>query len=334
MNEVARQTLARIVTQYGQEVAADPRRCEGLLRDLCGDARREISLLVTAVKERIVFDLQTGAGVPAEVLVSRAIKKMHNNAGIAEDLARWAVESWALALGVVAPETLSRLSQRTKPSSTASPSGKGWYKSRNGSPQQGPFSSIEIQRQAASRELLQTDWLWKDGMAKWITAGSIKVLFPDSAPAPSTQTGTQSLGPPAPSPPLMPQQGLPNPQRNHARKKITAPAISMLIIAALGVLYNGFGTVGILSTAVKTENTSSDSSAMVVVVLFYLSGLVADMVGILGAIRILQLRNYPLAVAGSIAVMYGACVCLCSGIPIGIWSLVMLNKPEVQSSFQ
>ena len=60
MNEVARQTLRRIVTEQGPAIGEDPRRVESFLRDLCGECRAEIFLLTTAAQ----------AGVPQDLLSS------------------------------------------------------------------------------------------------------------------------------------------------------------------------------------------------------------------------------------------------------------------------
>ncbi len=36
MNDFPRQKLCEIITQYGQDVSDNPQRCEGLLKDFCG----------------------------------------------------------------------------------------------------------------------------------------------------------------------------------------------------------------------------------------------------------------------------------------------------------
>ncbi|HEY9605900.1 MAG TPA: hypothetical protein V6C85_30115 [Allocoleopsis sp.] len=43
MNDLPRKTLCELITQYGQVLCDDPRRCEALLRDYCGQYRGEIS---------------------------------------------------------------------------------------------------------------------------------------------------------------------------------------------------------------------------------------------------------------------------------------------------
>jgi hypothetical protein len=55
---------------------------------------------------------------------------------------------------------------------------------------------------------------------------------------------------------------------------------------------------------------------------------------ILGGWSMLRLRAYPLALVGSFSVMIGGCVRLFLGVPVGIWSLVVLLRPEVPAAFR
>jgi hypothetical protein len=108
VNGAVRQILGQIVTKFGTAVAEDARRCEAILRDLCGQHRKAINVLVSAVKEKVVSELlNSSGGIPPQVLLARLSKKLHDSAGIDERLARWGVQSWALALGVIAPHTIS-----------------------------------------------------------------------------------------------------------------------------------------------------------------------------------------------------------------------------------
>jgi predicted Zn finger-like uncharacterized protein len=54
-----------------------------------------------------------------------------------------------------------------------------------------------------------------------------------------------------------------------------------------------------------------------------------------GALRMLQLRNYGLALTASILAMlnFGNCCCVL-GIPFGIWALIVLLRPEVRAAFE
>jgi len=107
-DSVVRQTLLDLIEKYGLSLADDPRRCEGLLRDLSGSCRREINILMAAVHERVATDL-LGANdqLPSEVIVGRLVKRLVHNRGLTKDVAVWAVESWALAFGVMTSEELT-----------------------------------------------------------------------------------------------------------------------------------------------------------------------------------------------------------------------------------
>jgi len=102
MNDLPRQKLCEIVAQYGHSLGDDPRRTEALLRDFCGEYKREIFVLVSALGERVAADLLASRdSVPHEVLLAQLTRRLRDNLALAEDAARWAVESWALALGVI-----------------------------------------------------------------------------------------------------------------------------------------------------------------------------------------------------------------------------------------
>src|SRR5262249_4985436 len=109
MGDSVRDKLAKLIGRFGQELVDDPKRCEGLLRDVCGqDHRREVFVLASALREGVGTELrQPHAGTPVEVVLARLETRLHDHLGLAEDLARWAVQSWALVLGVVTADTLS-----------------------------------------------------------------------------------------------------------------------------------------------------------------------------------------------------------------------------------
>jgi len=135
MNNLPRQKLCEIIAKYGQSLCDEPRRCEGLLRDFCGEHKREINVLVGALRERVAIDLiSSPANIPSEVLLARLTKRLQDDLALSEDAARWAVESWALALEVISsaecetgiPKPEAPLSK----SGVAEPSGRSkirWY---------------------------------------------------------------------------------------------------------------------------------------------------------------------------------------------------------------
>jgi hypothetical protein len=101
MNTAVRQGLVKIITEHGRSLADDPRKCEALLRDYWGQHKREINVLVGALKERVALDLMSdSAALPTKALMMRLARRLQDNLGYSEAASKWAVESWALALGV------------------------------------------------------------------------------------------------------------------------------------------------------------------------------------------------------------------------------------------
>lgn len=113
MNDAPRRTLRKLIATHGSGLCSDARRCEGLLRDLCGEHRREINILVGALRERVPLDLLAGRSqLPAGLLLTRLAKRLEEHLALTEDAARWAVETWALALGVVSDAELEEVKGR------------------------------------------------------------------------------------------------------------------------------------------------------------------------------------------------------------------------------
>lgn len=102
MNNVPRQMLRLIINKYGHDLCGDKRRCEGLLKDLCGEYRREINVLTSALEERVPLDLlASGNSMPHELLLAKLTKRLEDNLGLTDEASCWAVNSWALALGIL-----------------------------------------------------------------------------------------------------------------------------------------------------------------------------------------------------------------------------------------
>lgn len=118
MNDVPRQKLGQLIATYGHSLCDDPRRCEALLRDYCPGYKREIHVLVNALRERVAADLlRSQNGTPYEVQLARLTRRLRDSFGLVDEAAAWAVESWALALGVIATPTQESKPAAEKPSS-------------------------------------------------------------------------------------------------------------------------------------------------------------------------------------------------------------------------
>ncbi len=181
MNEVVRITLAKIIARHARPPELDVRRCEGLLRDyLAGEYKKEINVLVSALREQVVADLLASDGrMPKTVLLARCARKLQDHTGIAEDLARWSVESWALALGVIAEDTSSTV-EKTAP--IAPPVPQAWYYTLDGRNRIGPVSAAELKKLADAGKLSPDNYVREERMAKWMHARSVKGLFSASTP--------------------------------------------------------------------------------------------------------------------------------------------------------
>ncbi len=122
MNDGPRQTLRELVARYGRGLCSDARRCEGLLRDLCGEHRREINILVSALKERVPLDLLAAqSAMPRGLLLARLAKRLEDHLALTEEAARWAVDSWALALGVVTEAEVAEREEKAEREKKAAP---------------------------------------------------------------------------------------------------------------------------------------------------------------------------------------------------------------------
>jgi len=101
MNDDARTILLTLVSRYGTSIASDPLRCEALLRDTCPRCRREIFVLVNAVRQKVPADLLSPRhSLPPELFRGFLKKRLQDELAFSDEAATWAVETWALALGV------------------------------------------------------------------------------------------------------------------------------------------------------------------------------------------------------------------------------------------
>ncbi len=101
MNDAPRQKLREIIERHGREIIENPRRLENLLRDYCGEFRREISVLTMALEEHAVADMFAASALPRKVTLARLAQRLCDNLALSESAARWSIESWAWAFDVI-----------------------------------------------------------------------------------------------------------------------------------------------------------------------------------------------------------------------------------------
>ena len=122
MSTTPRDVLIDIVARCGEPLLGSPQRCEGLLKDYCGERRREIFVLVSCLRVGIIDQMRRQSGPSIKLICARLALKLEQNLAISSDVAKWAVESWAVALGMMKPEhaTIS-IGKMPEPSEPAVP---------------------------------------------------------------------------------------------------------------------------------------------------------------------------------------------------------------------
>lgn len=114
VGDFVRGKLCEIAGIYGRSLLDHPQRCEAILRDLCPKERREVFLIVSALKEQVPADLLVALDVVSDdAIIAKLTRKLCDHLGLAPDAAAWAVESWLMGVRVMAS---------TKPSATLSSS--------------------------------------------------------------------------------------------------------------------------------------------------------------------------------------------------------------------
>jgi hypothetical protein len=134
----------------------------------------------------------------------------------------------------------------------------------------------------------------------------------------------------------------PQPNVAVAASKVKGPAISLIIITALGILMQLASLVmNLAGMSQVPENMPPEMErwyAMMSGTMGVIGAVLAFAIGgliIYGAIKMMNLQSYGLAMAAAIVAMV-PCLspCCCLGIPVGIWAIVVLNNAEVKAAFR
>lgn len=114
MQSQVREKLCEIVARYGTEIHTDVRRCTALLHDLCGQHRREINVLHSAMRVRIPAALLNASPqFPHIALVAQLTRRLSEDMAMKEEAAHWAVLTWAIALRIIDEEDAEKILLQT-----------------------------------------------------------------------------------------------------------------------------------------------------------------------------------------------------------------------------
>lgn len=92
--------LKKQIVKHGLSLLDNPIKLSGLLKDHCGDSKKEINLILFAQKEKVPQELiKYSSQIIDAHQFQRQSSRLIDNLGLHEDSARWAVECWIKALG-------------------------------------------------------------------------------------------------------------------------------------------------------------------------------------------------------------------------------------------
>ncbi len=171
-----------------------------------------------------------------------------------------------------------------------------------------------------------------EGTSGWVSLGQVAefgALFaaplPPTAGAPLMGGATVSTG--------------------QAAQMVAGPAIGLIVTAALGavgqlvsMLFNILGT-GLVMASPSAQGQPPMPAWMHLMsggvgVVFSILGIIMSVIILMGALKMKKLEAYNFAMTATIIAMV-PCISPCCfvGLPVGIWALVVLLKPEVKAAF-
>ena len=109
------------------------------------------------------------------------------------------------------------------------------------------------------------------------------------------------------------------------RQAVRGPGIALTATGCVAAVVMSVGVVQM----VRGTGTPAYLDA-VVLACFIAAGVVVALAGV----ALLSLRRYWLVVLGSVLAMVGLFFMSAVGLPVGIWSLIVLRRPEVRSAFR
>ncbi len=134
---------------------------------------------------------------------------------------------------------------------------------------------------------------------------------------------------------MNPMQG-----EHYVRSQVAAPAIALMVISACTFLWYLFAAVMVLFAGGLSflGGGSGDPGALLGMgmgsVIYGFFALAAA-VTFVGALRMKNLKNYGLAITSAVLAILPCTTYICCmfTMPLGIWALIVLMKPEVKEQF-
>jgi hypothetical protein len=193
----------------------------------------------------------------------------------------------------------------------------------------GPVSTEQLRQWIAEGRVNAQTRVLPEGGTEWLVISAIPE-FSASVPTMASAPG-----------PLPPMGALPVNARA-AEDLVNGPAVGLIVTAVLGFLLQVASIIMNLAGASIMSMQHAGGPQAPWATMFsgtvaIISSVIAIIVGavvLFAALKMKKLENYGLAMAGSIIAAI-PCIspCCLLGLPIGIWAIVVLMKPEVKSAF-
>jgi hypothetical protein len=219
----------------------------------------------------------------------------------------------------------------------------------------GPISADQLRQWITENRLNRFSPARADGESLWKTLGDfpefadVLAALPASIAAPSASPSSGSSVGSSQSSPCGSgfRPSTPGISESVIDQKLKIPAIGIITTGALGGLLSLYGVIATLLGSNKNtelppglppEAAGFLKSYLAMMETFNLPlnllALVMSVLTLMAGIRMLQRRSYGLVMTGVIIGMVPCLsACCCTGLPFGIWALVVLSNEEVRKSF-
>ncbi len=124
---------------------------------------------------------------------------------------------------------------------------------------------------------------------------------------------------------------------------VIAPAIALIVVSVLGICASGFNIFAALTMEAPPINPSAppfvqqmqQNQTGPVAAAIHSAFLLLNIVIMAGAIQMVRFKMWGYSLTASILAMIniGTCCCIL-GLPVGIWSIVVLSQPQVKKEFE
>lgn len=138
----------------------------------------------------------------------------------------------------------------------------------------------------------------------------------------------------------MSKEQKPVPATTDAFNQVSGPSVALLVFGIISALFsltclvlNIIGTSVSPFIADRVSEKYTDFYEGIAGIALCFVGLLVDAFIIYASLKMKELTQWTLCIAASILIMIPCSPCCIVGLPIGIWCLVVLMRPEVKTAF-